>query len=168
MARLKHPNISPFYEWLHHDEIRDAVHDAMDMAPGERLVVIKGLIPGLVDALGVEELEDFLDELSLKARRYDEARTHRGEGRRQRRTPGEFIGGATPSGHVHAREPRDPDRPGGRNAERYLERVMWRAAARRRSRTKRLAAPALIGLGAAGVTTALVLMLRGRNGAHSG
>lgn len=156
MARLKHPNISPFYEWLDHDEIRDVVHRTLNMPPGERLVLIKGLVPGLVDALGVDEVEDFLDELTTKAHRYDEARRHPGEGRNERRTPGERIGGPTPEGHVHASEARDPGRPGGRNAEREMERELWRdARTGRAGRVKRIAAPVAVGL--AGVAIAGLL-----------
>lgn len=162
MSKLKHPNISPFYEWLDHDEIRDIVHRALDMPPGERLVAIKGLVPGLVDAVGIEELEDFLDELAIKARRYDEARRHPGEGRRKRRTPGELIGGATPSGHAHADERRDPGRPGGRYAERERERALWREAARRGGRHRRPATPLLIGVAAVAAASGALMLLASR------
>lgn len=173
MSRLKHPNISPFYEWLDHDEIRELVHRTLNMPPGERLVLMKALVPGLVEAMGVEELEDVLDELAVKARRYDEARSHPGEGRRQRRTPGEPIGGATPEGHVYASEARDPDRPGGRNAERELERSMWREARvrERHGRSRAVAGSALAGIAAIAVVGAVALLTgkarTGRRG-HTG
>lgn len=123
---LEHPNSSPFYEWLHHDAIRELVHRALALTPGERLVLLKGLVPGLVESLGASEFGAFLEELGTKARRYEEARTHPGEGREMRRTPGEPVGGPTPSGHRHGGEPRNPDRPGGRAAERALEAELWR------------------------------------------
>lgn len=32
----------PFYEWIDHEEIREMVHRANDLEPGERLVLLKG------------------------------------------------------------------------------------------------------------------------------
>lgn len=116
---------SPFYEWLDHDAIRALVHRALDLTPGERFVLVKGLIPGLVDAVGVGEVETFLDEVRTKARRYQEARTHPGEGLESREVPGERLGGPTPEGHAHIDGFRDPDRPGGPAAERAQEREAW-------------------------------------------
>jgi hypothetical protein len=123
-------NRDPFYEWLDHEEIRELVNQANDLEPGERLVLLKGLVPGLVDALGPAGFDEFLDELRTKGRRYEEARTHPGEGSAQRRAPGEVIGGPTPEGHVHTREHRDVNRPGGREAERARERELWDERAR--------------------------------------
>ena len=57
----------------------------------------------------------FLSEMGTKVRRYEEARTHPGEGRLRRESPGELIGGPTPAGHRHVAETRNPDRPGGRS-----------------------------------------------------
>lgn len=164
MSRLKHPNISPFYEWLDHDEIRELVHRTLNIPPGERLVLLKALVPGLVEAVGVDELEEFLDELAMKARRYDEARSHPGEGRQERRTPGEPIGGVTPGGHVHLAEARNPDRPGGRYAERELERELWREARLGRGKVQRIAVPALIGVAAVAFLSAVALRRSGARG----
>lgn len=116
---------SPFYQWLDHARIRAVLHEVSALHPGARLVLLKGLVPGLVDALGVDETESFLTELATKARRYEEARTHPGEGRLHRETPGEQIGGPTPDGHKHAAETRNPDRPGGREMERLREAAVW-------------------------------------------
>lgn len=116
---------SPFYRWLDHERIRALLHEVGALRPGERLVLLKGLVPGLVEALGADEAESFLSELSTKARRYEEARTHAGEGRLHRETPGEQLGGPTPEGHRHLAETRNPDRPGGRAAERELEAAVW-------------------------------------------
>ncbi len=116
---------SPFYQWLDHERIRSVLHDVGELRPGERLVLLKGLVPGLVEALGIEESESFLSELVTKARRYEEARTHPGEGRLHRETPGELLGGPTPDGQRHVSETRDPDRPGGREAERVWEAGVW-------------------------------------------
>jgi hypothetical protein len=116
---------SPFYSWLDHARIRRLVHEVGALPPGGRLVLLKGLVPGLVDTIGLEETEAFLGELATKARRYGEAERHPGEGRFRRETPGEPLGGPTPDGHRHAGESRDPDRPGGRAAERVREAAMW-------------------------------------------
>lgn len=125
MSELIHPNDSPFYEWLDHARIRDLVHAALALSPGERLVLVKGLVPGLVQSLGIAEFEEFCAELALKGRRFEEARTHPGEGRATRVTPGELIGGPLPEGHVHVARPREPDRAGAREVEREAERALW-------------------------------------------
>ena len=116
---------SPFFQWLDHERIRTLLHEVLALHPGERLVLLKGLVPDLVDALGADEAESFLSELATKARRYEEARTHRGEGRLRRETPGEQTGGPTPDGHRHLAEARNPDAPGGRSAERASEAGEW-------------------------------------------
>lgn len=120
-----HPATSPFYQWLDHERIRTVLRDVRALRPGERLVVLKGLVPGLVETLGVDEAKLFLAELATKVRRYDEACTHPGEGRLHRHIPGEQIGGPTPEGQRHVSEPRNPDRPGGRAAERAWEAAVW-------------------------------------------
>ena len=61
---------SPFYAWLDHESIRTLVRSALTLPAGERLVLIKGLIPGLVDDIGLAVLEAYLDEIRVKARRY--------------------------------------------------------------------------------------------------
>lgn len=120
-----HFTTSPFYEWLDHQRIRQLVHETNALRPGERLVLLKGLVPGLVGSIGLAETEAFLQELAVKARRFDEAQQHPGEGRQQRQTPGEPIGGPTPDGHRHVEAARDPGRPGHRSAERGLEAALW-------------------------------------------
>ena len=74
----------PSYDWLDHQEIRDLVNQANDVDPGERLVLLRGLVPGLVDALGPAGFDEFIDELRTNARRYDEARTRPVDGPEQR------------------------------------------------------------------------------------
>jgi hypothetical protein len=108
------PPTSPFYQWLDHARIRALIRNVLDLRPGERLVLLKGLVPGLVETLGADEAESFLSELATKVRRYEEARTHPGDGRLYRETPGEQLGGPTPEGHRHVADRRNPDRPGGR------------------------------------------------------
>lgn len=116
---------SPFYQWLDHTRIRTLAHDVNALAPGERLVLLKGLVPGLVTALGVDDTDAFLRALATKAQRYEESLQHPGEGRLQREAPGEAPGGPPPDGHLHLGGTRDPDRPGGRAAKREEEAAVW-------------------------------------------
>jgi len=116
---------SPFYQWLDHERIRTVLSEVRGLRAGERLVLLKGIVPSLVEALGADDARSFLSEMGTKVRRYEEARTHPGEGRLRRETPGELIGGPTPAGHRHVAETRNPDRPGGRTTERAWEAAVW-------------------------------------------
>ena len=116
---------SPFYAWLDHESIRTLVRSALTLPAGERLVLIKGLIPGLVDDIGLAVLEAYLDEIRVKARRYDEARAHPGEGAATRVTASEPLGGPTPHGEAHLAGTRNPRRAGGRALERQWEAELW-------------------------------------------
>ena len=116
---------SPFYAWLDNTAIRDLVCAARALPVGERLVLLKGLIPGLVEDMGETSVESFLDELRTKTRRYAEAVSHPGEGSATRRTPGELLGGPIPKGVAHLAGARDPRRPGGRALEREWEAILW-------------------------------------------
>lgn len=80
------------------------MHEIGALPPGERLVLFEGLVPGLVDTIGLEGTEAFLGELATKARRYGEAERHPGEGRLRRKTPGEQLGGPTSDGQRHVWE----------------------------------------------------------------
>ncbi len=125
---------SPFYEWLDNATIRDLVLRIVVLPPGEILVLIKGLVPALVAALGIVEFDAFLEEIAVKARRFQEAVDHPGEGRACRATPGEELGGPTPAGHEHLTMARDPDHRGAREAERAIEGALW-------ARTERVSRP---------------------------
>ena len=116
---------SPFYEWLNNAAIRDLVVQSRELAPGEILVLIKGLVPGLVAAIGAARFHAFLAEIAVKGHRFQEAVDHPGEGRRTRTTPGELIGGPTPEGHEHLAIARNPDHRGAREAERDIEGKLW-------------------------------------------
>ena len=116
---------SPFYEWLDNTAIQELVHRIHELSAGERLVLIKGLVPGLVSAMGLAEFDAYLSEISTKARRFQEAVDHPGEGRKLRVTRGEQLGGPTPAGHDHLPTARDPDHRGAREAERATERDLW-------------------------------------------
>ncbi len=76
-------------DWMNHPAIRSLVEAATRLTPAERVTLIKGLIPALADALPQEEFDEFIKELRLKGERYREAKSHPGEGRAQRQTPGE-------------------------------------------------------------------------------
>ncbi len=71
---------SPFYAWLDYAAIRELIRGALDLPAGERLVLIKGLVPGLIDDIGEAAFEGFLDEVRIKAQRYAEVLAHPGEG----------------------------------------------------------------------------------------
>lgn len=118
---------SPFYAWLDRPTIRSLVREAGALAPGERMVLIKGLIPGLVEDVGEEVLLEFLEELAVKARRYAEAVANPGRGGAARTSPSERLGGPVPGpdGHKHLPGRRNPRRPGGRNLERQWEIAAW-------------------------------------------
>ncbi len=116
---------SPFYAWIDHAAIRALVRRAVDLPPGERLVLIKGLVPGLVDDIGEAALERFLDEIRIKAQRYAEAVAHPGEGGATRCIASEPLGGPVRDGEAHLPGTRDPRRPGGRALERQWETAFW-------------------------------------------
>lgn len=117
---------SPFYAWLDHGTIRDLVRGALELSAGERMVLIKGLLPSLVDDIGDEAFERFLDEMHTKAKRYAEALAHPGEGGAARSTASEPLGGPIEHGEARLPGTRDPRRPGGRALERQWEAELWR------------------------------------------
>ncbi|CAN5306580.1 hypothetical protein BH23GEM4_BH23GEM4_22810 [soil metagenome] len=53
-------------------EVRELVHRAHDLEPGERLVLLKGLVPRLVQDLGVVGFSELLLELHTKGQRFEE------------------------------------------------------------------------------------------------
>lgn len=120
-------NESPFYAWLDRHTIRSLVRGARSLSAGERLVLIKGLIPGLVEDMGDDAVQAFLEELATKARRYAEAVASPGQGGAARRTPSERLGGPVPGRDAHQHLPgtRNPRRPGGRGLERQWEAAAW-------------------------------------------
>jgi hypothetical protein len=119
---------SPFYEWLDNGRIRGVLAEMAALPIGERFVLMKALVPGLVAEAGLAAVEQLTVELLIKAQRYEEARAHPGQGGATREIPGEVIGGPTPSGEELIGGPRDPRRPGGRHEEREWERAAWTEA----------------------------------------
>ena len=80
---------SPETDWMNHPAIRELVDQANALTLEERITLVKGLIPGIADALSEEEYEQFVTFIRLKGERYQEAKAHPGEGRADRHTPGE-------------------------------------------------------------------------------
>ena len=115
----------PSYEWLGNATVLDVVHHIQELSVGERLVLIKGLVPGLVNAMGPGGFEAYLAEVALKAHRFQEAVDHPGQGRKFRVMRGEELGGPTPEGHDHLPIAREPDHRGAREAERVREAELW-------------------------------------------
>ena len=76
-------------DWMNHPAIRALVDQAAALALEERINLVKGLIPGIADALSEEEYEQFVTFIRLKGERFLEAKSHPGEGRAERHIPGE-------------------------------------------------------------------------------
>ena len=80
---------SPETDWMNHPVIRSLVDQANGLTLEERITLVKGLVPGIANALSEEEYEQFVTFIRLKGERYLEAKSHPGEGRAGRHTPGE-------------------------------------------------------------------------------
>lgn len=80
---------SPETDWMNHPVLRALIDQATTLALEERVTLVKGLIPGIADALTEEEYEQFVTFIRLKGERYLEAKAHPGEGRAERQIPGE-------------------------------------------------------------------------------
>jgi hypothetical protein len=76
-------------DWMNHPVIRGLVDQAATLTLEERITLVKGLIPGIADALTEEEYEQFVTFIRLKGERFLEAKAHPGDGRSTRQIPGE-------------------------------------------------------------------------------
>jgi hypothetical protein len=76
-------------DWMDHPAIRALIDRAGELTVEERITVVKGLVPGIADALSEVEYEKFVTFIRLKGERYNEAKAHPGQGRAERHTPGE-------------------------------------------------------------------------------
>jgi hypothetical protein len=76
-------------DWMNHPELRRLVENANRLTLAERVTLVKGLIPAIADEQTPEEFAFFIEELELKGNRYNEAKSHPGEGRATREVPGE-------------------------------------------------------------------------------
>jgi hypothetical protein len=75
-------------DWMNHPVIRALVDQASALALEERITLVKGLIPGIADALSEEEYEQFVTFIRRKGERFQEAKAHPGAGRAERHVPG--------------------------------------------------------------------------------
>ena len=80
---------SPETDWMNHPVLRRLVTEANALTIAERITLVKGLVPGIADQLTAREYEGFIADIRIKGERYHEAKTHPGEGRAERQTPGE-------------------------------------------------------------------------------
>ncbi|MEO8225530.1 MAG: hypothetical protein ABI661_12065 [Gammaproteobacteria bacterium] len=76
-------------DWMNHPVLRALIDKATTLSLEERITLVKGLIPGIADALSETEYEQFVNFIRLKGERYLEAKSHPGEGRAERQIPGE-------------------------------------------------------------------------------
>jgi len=80
---------SPETDWMNHPVLRRLVTEANALTIAERITLVKGLVPGIADQLSAREFEGFVSDIRLKGERYQEAKSHPGEGRADRQTMGE-------------------------------------------------------------------------------
>jgi hypothetical protein len=76
-------------DWMDHPKIRALVDSANALTVEERMTLMKGLIPSIARELSSSDFAAFARELDLKGQRYHEAVEHHGEGRAERKVPGE-------------------------------------------------------------------------------
>ena len=74
---------------LNHPVIRELVLRANSLSLGDRVTLLKGLIPGIVKQLTPREFAGLIAELQLKGERVYDAKAHPGEGRKARNVMGE-------------------------------------------------------------------------------
>ena len=60
-----------------------------ELTLAERITLVKGLVPAIADELSDTEYERFVGAIRLKGERFHEAQSHPGEGRAERKIPGE-------------------------------------------------------------------------------
>jgi hypothetical protein len=76
-------------EWMNHPRLRKLVTAVNELTLAERITLVKGLVPAIADELSDTEYEKFVDAIRLKGKRFHEAQAHPGEGRSERKIPGE-------------------------------------------------------------------------------
>ena len=76
-------------DWMNHPVLRRLVTDANALTLAERITLVKGLVPSIANQLTEHEWEGFVADIRLKGERYHEAKSHPGEGRAGRHTPGD-------------------------------------------------------------------------------
>ncbi|HEY5022456.1 MAG TPA: hypothetical protein VII30_08225 [Gemmatimonadaceae bacterium] len=76
-------------EWMNHPRLRKLVTAVNELTLAERITLVKGLVPAIADELSDTEYEKFVDAIRLKGERFHEAQSHPGEGRAERKIPGD-------------------------------------------------------------------------------
>ena len=76
-------------EWMNHPLLRKLVTAVNELTLAERITLVKGLVPAIADELSDTEYERFVDAIRLKGERFHEAQAHPGEGRAERKVPGD-------------------------------------------------------------------------------
>ena len=76
-------------EDLNHPAIRDLVNSANALPLGDRVTLLKALIPEVAREMSPREFEATMVDLRLKGERFYDALTHPGQGRDSRRVMGE-------------------------------------------------------------------------------
>jgi len=76
-------------EWMNHPRLRKLVTAVNELTLAERLTLVKGLVPAIAEELSDTEYEKFVASIRLKGERFHEAQAHPGEGRAERKIPGE-------------------------------------------------------------------------------
>ena len=76
-------------DWMNHPVLRTLVDRANRLTLAERVTLLKGLIPGIVNELSPTEFDGLIAELRMKGERFLEAKSHPGQGRATRQVPGE-------------------------------------------------------------------------------
>src|SRR4051812_98483 len=74
---------------MNHPRLRKLVTAVNELTLAERITLVKGLVPAIADELSDTEYEKFVDSIRLKGERFHEAQAHPGEGRKERKVPGE-------------------------------------------------------------------------------
>jgi hypothetical protein len=76
-------------EDLNHPALRDLVNAANALPLGDRVTLLKALIPEVAREVSPREFEAIMMELRLKGERFHDALAHPGQGRDSRRVMGE-------------------------------------------------------------------------------
>jgi hypothetical protein len=76
-------------EDLNHPALRELVNGANALPLGDRITLLKALIPELARELSPREFEAVMVDLRLKGERFYDALTHPGQGRDARHVMGE-------------------------------------------------------------------------------
>ena len=80
---------SPETDELNHPALRELVRRAQELALGDRVTLLKALVPAVAKEMTPRDYEGLIVELRLKGERFYDAVTHPGQGQRFRHVMGE-------------------------------------------------------------------------------